>query len=66
VHFVLEGKADRDLPSREVQGKEFAAERWARHVSAQTGVDGRYLLVGETDVAEARGSWAALRRLGRS
>lgn len=25
----------------------------------------RYLLVGETDVAETRGSWAALKKLGR-
>ena len=66
VHWVVEGKADRDLPSKDVQGKEFAAKRWAQHVSAQTGVDWRYLLVGETDVAEARGSWSALVKLGRS
>ena len=26
----------------------------------------RCLLVGETDVAEARGSWPALRKLGRA
>jgi type III restriction enzyme len=63
AHWVVEAKADRDLPSREVRGKEFAAKRWAQHVSAQTGVDWRYLLVGETDVAEARGSWAALKQL---
>ena len=25
----------------------------------------RYLLVGERDVAEARGSWAAVKKLGR-
>jgi type III restriction enzyme len=66
THWVVEAKADRDLPSREVGAKELAAKRWAQHVSAQTGVQWRYLLVGETDVAEARGSWAALKRLGRS
>jgi hypothetical protein len=27
--------------------------------------DWRYLLVGETDVAEARGCWATLKKLGR-
>ena len=64
VHWVVEAKADRDLPSRDVQGKELAAKRWAQHVSAQTGVDWRYLLVGETDVTEAHGSWAALKKLG--
>jgi type III restriction enzyme len=65
-HWVVEAKADKDLPSKDVKGKEFAAKRWAQHVSAQTGVDWRYLLVGETDVAESRGSWAALKQLGRS
>jgi len=63
THWIAESKADRDLPSRDVRGKEFAAKRWAQHVSAQTGADWRYLLVGETDVAEARGSWAALKQL---
>jgi hypothetical protein len=44
-----------------VQGKGLAATRWAQHVSAQTGTEWRYLPVGEIDVAQARGSWAALR-----
>jgi type III restriction enzyme len=66
AHWVVEAKADRDLPSKDVQGKEFAGQRWARYVSDQTGVDWRYLLAGETDVAEARGAWAALKQLGRS
>lgn len=65
THWVVEPKADRELDTDAVRGKEFAAKRWANHVSAQTGVDWRYLLVGETDVAEARGSWAALKKLGR-
>lgn len=63
VHWVVEAKADRDLETASVKGKEFAARRWAQHVAAQTGVDWRYLLVGETDVAEARGSWEALKQL---
>jgi type III restriction enzyme len=66
THWVIEPKADRDLASAPVKGKELAATRWAQHVSAQTGVEWRYLLVGETDIAEARGSWAALRARGGS
>ena len=41
------------------------AKRRAQHVSAQTESEWRYLLVGESDVAEARGSWSALKQLGR-
>ena len=63
VHWVVEAKADRDLESVDVRSKELAARRWANHVSDQTGVEWRYLLVGESDVAEARGSWEALKRL---
>lgn len=65
THWLVEPKADRDLQSETVVGKELAAKRWANHVSAQTGAEWRYLLVGETDVAEARGSWDALKKLGR-
>ena len=64
THWVIEPKADRDLASPTVQGKEIAATRWAQHVSSQTGTEWRYLLVGETDVAKARGSWATLRKRG--
>ncbi len=65
THWVVEPKADRELATHAVHGKELAAKRWANHVSAQTGTDWRYLLVGEIDVAEARGSWAALKQLSR-
>lgn len=65
THWVVEPKADRDLESGSVKGKEFAAKRWANHVSSQTGTEWEYLLVGETDVDEARGSWASLKKLGR-
>ena len=65
THWVVEAKADRDVDTEAVKGKELAARRWAQHVSAQTGVEWRYLLVGETDVADARGSWSALKQLGR-
>src|SRR5205814_2340347 len=61
THWVVEAKADRDLETRPVRAKRFAAKRWAQHVSAQTGVDWRYLLGGEMDVRESRGSWTRSR-----
>lgn len=65
VHWLVEPKADKDIRSESVVGKETAAKRWANYVSAQTDMEWEYLLVGETDVEEARGSWAALKKLGR-
>ncbi|MDQ3380339.1 MAG: DEAD/DEAH box helicase family protein [Actinomycetota bacterium] len=61
THWLVESKMDKELESSDVKGKENAALRWANHVSAKTGVAWRYLLVGETDIATARGSWSALR-----
>ena len=55
-----------ELESFDVKGKEVAALRWANHVSDKTPVTWRYLLVGEKDIEEAHGSWAALKGLGRS
>jgi len=65
-HWVIEVKADKDMTSDAVQGKREAALRWANHVtdSAETDVVRRYLLVSETDIEEARGSWPALKRAG--
>ena len=65
THWLIESKMEKELESWDVKGKENAALRWANHVSAKTGVE-RYLLVGEADIATSRGSWAALRKLGRS
>jgi hypothetical protein len=49
----------------DVQGKREAARRWANHVSADEGVGmrWRYLLVSESDVQTAKGSWDALKTL---
>jgi hypothetical protein len=43
-----------------------AARRWANYVSGdeKVGVTWRYLLVSETDVSTARGSWGALKGFG--
>jgi len=60
--WVIETKADRDLQTENVQAKRQAAQRWANHVSADDRVPERwgYLLVGETDLRQARGDWNAL------
>jgi type III restriction enzyme len=54
------------MTSADVQGKREAAKRWANHVNAEPAVGARwnYLLVSETDVRTAKGSWEALKRLG--
>ncbi|MGH3718262.1 MAG: DEAD/DEAH box helicase family protein [Pseudonocardiaceae bacterium] len=66
THWIVEVKADKDLASVDVQGKRRAAKRWASHVTAAEEVEPiwRYLLVSETDIATAKGSWPALKSLG--
>lgn len=66
VYWVIEVKSDKDLPSDEVQSKREAAKRWANHVSAEeaVGASWRYLLVSETHIGTAKGSWSALKGLG--
>ncbi|MGH9175518.1 MAG: hypothetical protein ACRD1H_14225, partial [Vicinamibacterales bacterium] len=65
-HWLIEVKMDKEMPSAEVRGKREAARRWANHVSAdeRVGVPWRYVLVSESDVRTARGSWEALTGLG--
>lgn len=60
--WVIETKADRDLQSENVQAKRQAAQRWANHVTADERVADRwsYLLVGESDLRQARGDWESL------
>ncbi|HYZ79071.1 MAG TPA: hypothetical protein VE596_17025 [Gaiellaceae bacterium] len=65
VHWLVESKMDKEMESADVAGKENAALRWASHVSSKTTTEWRYLLVSESDVSAARGSWSALKRLGR-
>jgi type III restriction enzyme len=66
IHWVVEVKMDKEMTSSVVGEKRDAARRWANHVSADDAVDAtwRYLLVSETDVSTAKGSWQALRKLG--
>jgi len=65
VHWLVESKMNKEMESVDVRGKENAAQRWGNHVSSQTGVNWRYLLVSEDDVDAAHGSWSALKKLGR-
>lgn len=63
THWIVEVKADNEMTDTDVQAKKQAAKRWANHVSAdpQVGVRWRYLLVSESQIAMAKGSWAALK-----
>lgn len=63
--WIVEAKADRYVKDEQVHAKQEAARRWTNRAAASDLVDGdwRYLLVSETDVAQARGSWAALKAL---
>lgn len=66
THWIVEVKMDKEVESEDVQGKRETAKRWANHVTAdeKVGVTWKYLLVSETDVNTAKGSWNALKRLG--
>jgi type III restriction enzyme len=66
THWVVEVKMDKEMASPDVKGKREAARRWANYVTADDQVDvpWRYLLLSETDVETAKGSWGALRPLG--
>ena len=66
THWVVEVKMDKEMSSEDVDGKREAARRWANYVNADdhVRVPWRYLLVSESDVDTAKGSWSALKRLG--
>ncbi len=57
---------DREISSADVQAKRDAALRWANHVNeaAADGLRWGYLLLSESDIKTANGSWPALKRLG--
>ena len=59
---------DKEMAADDVKGKREAAIRWANYVTADDtiAVVWRYLLVSEADVATAKGSWGALKKLGGS
>lgn len=67
THRLIEVKSDRDVDSDDVAAKANAARRWVNRVNASDKVSAHwhYLLVSETDIAQCKESWAALRLLGR-
>lgn len=66
VRWLIEVKMDKEMSTEAVQGKREAARRWANHVSADetVGTTWRYLLLSESDIKTAKGSWEALKALG--
>jgi type III restriction enzyme len=67
THWVVEVEGDNAMSTTEVQAKRLAAQQWANHVTADPKLNGtkwRYLLVRETDIAAAKGSWGALKGFG--
>ncbi|MEX1164772.1 MAG: DEAD/DEAH box helicase family protein [Nitriliruptor sp.] len=67
--FVVEVKADRDLDAADVVAKHEAAVRWSARVNADgaaTPDEWHVLLVGESAVRDARGSWPQLLQRGRT
>lgn len=66
--WIVEVKADNQMTSESVLGKRNAAKKWSNYVNTSpTFSDGpswHYVLVSESDVRDAHGSWAALRGLG--
>jgi type III restriction enzyme len=68
THYMVEIKMEKEGSSPSVLGKAEAALRWVNHVNAdpKTGATWSYLLVLESDVESARGSWPALKALNRT
>ena len=67
THLLIEVKSDRDIDSIDVVAKAKAARRWVNFVNVSDKVPAQwhYLLLSETDIAQCRESWAALKLLGR-
>jgi len=68
THYMTEIKMEKEGSTPAVLGKAEAALRWVNHVNAdpKTGVAWAYLLVLESDVEAAKGSWPALKALNRT
>lgn len=62
THWLLEGKADNKLDDETVLAKKKAAEKLARFLTHSGETEGtwRYGVVGETAIANAKGSWPVL------
>lgn len=67
VCWLVETKMDKEINAAEVVAKRKAARTWANTVNNSGAVAGRwrYLLLSETDVNDARGSWAQMKKFGQ-
>lgn len=67
VHWIVEVKQDRLMPSDEVNDKMQAAQRWANRAtdSPEIGAIWKYLLVSEMVLAQSRESWQNVLALGQ-
>lgn len=66
---LLEVKADDEMDAASVVAKRQSAKQWVNYANGLPEVEGRgekwsYLLVSETDISQAKGSWDALKRFG--
>lgn len=64
TRWVIEVKSDKEVASADVQGKLRAAQQWANHVTfADEGnAKWKYFLASESDIAQAKGDWGALKK----
>ena len=64
--WLVEVKMDKEANSEDVKAKREAAKRWVNRVNYSKKFPNKwhYLLVTETDVKTAKGSWAAVKQLG--
>jgi len=67
THYMTEIKMEKEGSSPSVLGKAEAALRWVNYVNSdpKAGAKWAYLLVLESDVDAAKGSWSALKALNR-
>ncbi|MFC6880249.1 MULTISPECIES: DEAD/DEAH box helicase [Actinomadura] len=65
--WLVEIKAAKDVNSEEVRRKRKAAKKWANTANSSPDIDvtWAYLLVGEQEIADAKGSWEHLRGFGQ-
>lgn len=66
TYWLVETKMDKEMTSEEVQAKKKAAKTWTNTVTSSKSTDGtwKYLLLSETNVADAHGDWERLKAMG--
>lgn len=67
ICWLVEVKMDKEMQAGDVVAKKKAAKTWANTINNSGLADGRwqYLLLSETDVQDAAGSWAQMKSFGQ-